>query len=437
MRPLKILLCTYGTRGDVEPFVALARGLQSAGCVVLLATSERFEPFVRSHDVPFFALSDASLAAIESDDGRAMLEGNSGLLKRITAGIRLARRSGSINAELMAEVWGAAQSFAPDSIVYHSKLFAAPHIAEKLGIPAFLGTLQPMIVPTKAFPAMGIAPLGLPGFNRLSYRLIYASFGLLRKSVNRFRKDMLNLRPIKTSRAVLFPPGAGEIPVLHAHGSALMSRPADWPDHAHITGYWRLPMPDDFVPPKELATFLEKGPAPVFVGFGSMPSMDSRALGRLVAEALREAGQRGVVSKGWAELEVDESDDVIAISPVPFRWLFPQMAAVVHHGGAGTTAEGLQAGAPTLICPFMGDQPGWARLCVDLGVAVPPIKRSQLTQQNLTKAICELTSNPTLRANAGLLATQLTEEDGVANAIDIILGQSDYVGQRAAHPDRC
>ncbi len=417
----RILICTYGTRGDVEPFVALSKKLQTAGTEVLLATSERFEAFARENGVPFLAMSDESLAAIESPDGRAMLEGGAGLRRRIAAGIRLARRSGPINAALMAEVWSAAQNFAPDAIVYHSKLFAAPHVAEKLGVPAFLGALQPMLVPTSVFPAMGIPPLEFPGYNRLSYKLVNASFGALRKSVNRFREETLGLRPIKSARVVPFPPGAGTIPVLHAHGSAVLPRPRDWPEHAHVTGYWRLAPAADFTPPAELATFLDSGPAPVFVGFGSMTSMNPRALGTLVAGALRQAGQRGVVARGWAELELEGGDDVIAIPPVPYSWLFPRMAAVVHHGGAGTTAEGFHAGVPTLICPFIGDQPGWARLSVELGVGAQPVKRSRLTQDRLAAAITEVTGNPGLRENAALLAARLAEEDGVSNAVDIIL----------------
>lgn len=427
MSPRKILICTYGTRGDVEPFLALAKRLQTVGCEVLLATSERFEAFAQDHGVPILPMSDESLAAIETPDGRAMLEGGAGLFQRLAAGIRLARRSGPINAALMVQIWEAAQHLAPHAIIYHSKLFAAPHVAEKLGIPAFLGTLQPMIVPTSAFPAMGIPALKLPGFNRFSYKLVNASFGALRKSVNRFRKHSLSLPPIKGARAVLFPPGAGTIPVLHAHGRTVLPRPEDWPDHAHVTGYWRLPPPADFVPPPNLLTFLDNGPKPVFVGFGSMTSMDPKTLGALVAGALRQAGQRGVIAKGWADLEVDGGDDVIAIPPVPYSWLFPRMAAVVHHGGAGTTAEGFHAGAPTLICPFVGDQPGWAQLSVGLGVGARPVKRSRLTQDRFAAAITEVTGDPGLRKNAQALAVRLAEEDGVKNAADIILEGTGHV----------
>ena len=420
-QPRKILICTYGTRGDVEPFLALAKGLRAAECDVLLATSNRFSDFVQSHGVPFFPMSDESLAAIETPDGRAMMEGGAGLIRRMMAGIRLARRAGPINAELMRQVWAAAQSFTPDAIIFHSKLFAAAHVAEKLGVPAFLGALQPMIVPTNAFPAMGLPTLNVPGFNRLTYRLVNASFGALRKSANRFRDESLGLPPIKDARSVLFPPGAGTIPVLHAHSPSVLPRPEDWPAHAHVTGTLRLPPSEEFSPPQELVTFLESGPPPVFVGFGSMTSMDGKALGRLVSGALRKAGQRGVVAQGWAELDVDGGSDIIAIPPVQYSWLFPRMAAVVHHGGAGTTAEGFHAGVPCLICPFFGDQPGWGRLSVALGVAAQPIKRNRLNEERLAKGVVQITGSADLRAKANSLAEKLSREDGVQSAVGIVM----------------
>ena len=422
MTPRRALICTYGSRGDVEPFLALAQGIRDAGCDVLLATSARFRAFVETHDVPFYPMSDALLEAIDTQDGQTILEGGVGILRRMAAGMRLARRSGPINAQLMRQIWEAAKGFSPDVIVFHSKLFGAPHVAEKLGIPAMLAMLQPMIVPTAAFPAMGMPSLKLPGYNKLSYTLVRSSFGALRKSVNRFRRDTLDLPPIRKPREVLFPQGAGTVPVLHAYSPAVLPRPKDWPSHAHVTGYWRIAETDEFVPPPELDAFLASGPPPVFVGFGSMTSTDSKSLGHLVTGALRDAGQRGVVAKGWAGLEIDGGEDMIAIPPVPYRWLFPRMGAVVHHGGAGTTAEGFHAGLPCVICPFFGDQPGWARISVNLGVGASPIRRNRLSQDRLATSIVEATTRTDLRVQAQALAARLQAEDGVATAVKLILG---------------
>ena len=416
----RALIYTYGTRGDVEPFAALCLGLQAAGFEVLLASSKRFSEWIGDYGIPFFAMSDTSLAAIESPDGKTMLEGGSGLLRRMAAGYRLAKKSRTINEELMKQTWAAAEGFEPDIIVYHSKLFAAPHVAEKLGVPAILATLQPMLVPTAVFPAFGLPELSLPGYNRLSYALVRRSFAMFKTPINRFRKDALGLPPIRKAGQVLQPSGAGTIPVLHAISPHVLPRPADWPDSAHLTGYWRLDKSKDYTPPPALAAFLENGPPPVFVGFGSMTSADPEVLGRLVTGALRKAGQRGIVAKGWAGLEIDEGGDILAIDPTPYDWLFPRMAAVVHHGGAGTAAEGFHAGTPSVICPFFGDQPGWARLSVALGVGATPVTRKRLSEDALAASILEAVSDDRLRVNAKRLARELRDEDGVKVAVDFV-----------------
>ncbi|MCQ0989196.1 glycosyltransferase [Jiella marina] len=423
MSPRRALILTYGSRGDVEPFLALAKGLQGAGLDVLFATSERFRDFVTEHGIAFFPLSDASLAAIETQDGKTMLEGGRGLTRRIAAGIRLARRSGPINDALMRQCWEAARGFPPDVIVFHAKLFAAPHIAEKLNVPAFLGALQPMYVPTRAFPAMGLPHLPFPGYNRLTYALVQKSIGAFRGRINRFRQDDLDLPPVRHGRDVLAPPGTGPLRVLHAYSPHLIPRPDDWPATAFITGSWRLDKARDYTPPEALRSFLERGAPPVFVGFGSMTSVDGAALGRLVTCALHKAGQRGVVAKGWANLKIAADETIISIPPAPYDWLFPQMTAVVHHGGAGTTLEAFHAGVPSVICPFFGDQPGWASLAADLGVATPPIPRRKLTENRLAAAIREAVTSERLRDNARQLGTRLRVEDGVAKAVEIITGE--------------
>ncbi len=431
MPSTRALLCAYGTRGDIEPFLALAKGMQAAGMTVTLASSSRYRAWAEGLGVPFYSMSDDAFSLIESPDGRKILEG-AGLLDRIISGVRLARRSGPINDGLMQDTLAAARAVSPDLIVFHAKLFGAPHVAEALGIPAFLAQLQPMIVPTGAFSAMGLPSFGLPFLNRLTYALVQRAYAMFRKPVNRFRERALGLGPVSSAREVLFPTGAGTIPVLHAFSQHVLPRPDDWPESSITTGYWRLEKDEGFEPPADLAAFLSEGPPPVFVGFGSMTSEDPAALGRLVAGALRKAGQRGVIAKGWAELEVEDASDVILIPPTPFDWLFPRMAAVVHHGGAGTSSEGFHAGVPCVICPFFGDQPGWAALSVSLGVGATSIPRRRLTEERLAAAIRDAVASPDLRANALLLAEKLRRENGVEAAINVI--RDHLQGRQSALP---
>ncbi|XWN33509.1 MAG: glycosyltransferase [Devosia sp.] len=420
MRRSKFLVLTYGTRGDVEPFIALGRGLVERGHSVTLCTAERFRAFVEGHAISFAPLSNASLDLIDTRDGKVMLEGAAGWLRRIGAAIRLARHSGPINEALSQEAWTVAHSVRPNVIVFHPKLMAAPHIAEALKIPAVMGLLQPIIVPTTAFPPFGMPRLPIPGYNRLAYRLVTLSYAALRKSINRLRTGTLGLEPVRRRHDVLLPRSAGTIPILHAVSPAAIQRPVDWPPHAMMTGYWFLPPAGGFEPPLDLTRFIDAGPAPVYVGFGSMTVEDAGRLLAIVVEALRLAKVRGVIATGWAGLDATGADDVMTIPAVPHEWLFPKMAAVVHHGGAGTTAQGFRAGVPCVVCPFIGDQPGWARRSIALGVGAAPVPRPRLTAERLGQSIRVATADPTLRRNAERLAAKIRDEDGVAVAAEAI-----------------
>ncbi|WP_373355880.1 glycosyltransferase [Pseudoroseicyclus sp. CXY001] len=412
----RLLLLTYGSRGDVEPFVALGLALRAAGHAVTLATAPRFEGWAREAGLAFAPIDGASLDLIDSPAGQAMIEGTGGLLGRVAAGARLSRGAGELNARMMADAAAAAGAVRPEALVFHPKAMAGGHLAEALRVPAFLVTLQPLLEPTAAFSA-SLGDMRLGALNRASYRLVSLSYAGFRGRVNAFRAG-LGLPPIRRAAEVMRPPGAGEMPLLHAISPKVLPRPADWPARAKMTGFWRLP-PAPFEPPPELAAFLAAGPPPVFVGFGSMPSRDPEGLGRLIAEALALAGRRGVVARGWAGLEVAASENLLALPPMPYAWLFPRMAAVVHHGGAGTTAEAFHAGVPQAVVPFFADQPFWAARTVALGVGAPPLPRRRLTAARLADAI-RATDDPDKRDRAQALAEALSAEDGLAETVCLI-----------------
>lgn len=415
MEAAHILILTYGTRGDVEPFVAIALRLKERGHKVTLGTAEHFGTWISAFGLDHASLTNALLDIIHSEDGKMILEGGSGFVSRVAAGIRTMRKSGPINTQICLDAWRAAQATKPDLILYHHKVIAGPHIAEALGVPAMLGLLQPMIVPTSAFPAAGLPRLPIPGYNRLSYRLVAMSYASFRTSVNRFRTENLGLSPVDHSHDVLMPAGAGRIKVLHAVSPLIIPRPTDWPAEALMTGYWWLPPDQTYAPPKALAEFLAAGEPPVYVGFGSMTTRDPAALGRLVVDALKLARIRGVIGSGWAGI-APKTEDNIVIGDVPHSWLFPRMRAVVHHGGAGTTAAGFRAGIPTVICPFFGDPPAWAERSVTLGVSAAPIPRRKLTPERLAASMRLAISDPDIRSRAQKLGAKLATEDGIGAA---------------------
>ncbi|MFG5380001.1 glycosyltransferase [Yoonia sp. R2-816] len=413
----KILVLTYGSRGDVEPFIALADGLTKHGYGVTLSTAERYGDWIKRFGLAFEPLSNEIIDLMDTPDGKAALEGASGVFKRIAAGIRLTRKSGPLNDAQNFDAWHVAQEVQPDLIVHHPKVIAAPHIAEALGVPAVLAPLQPLVVPTHEFPPAGMPNLPIPGYNRFGYSLVNLSYGAFRNSINAFRTSALKLPPVKDRSEVLFPNGIGATKVLHAISPTVIPQPKDWPVKAIMTGYWGLKSDKDYQPPDNLQRFLKAGPPPVYIGFGCMPAEDPQALQQTIIDALCKANVRGVISSGRAEFDEIETDDILTIPSAPHAWLFPRMAAVVHHGGMGTTAQGFRAGVPCVICPFFGDQPYWAKISVSLGVGAPPVPRGKLTSDTLSASIIAAVNDTSLRSNARDLAEQLQNEDGVATAI--------------------
>jgi sterol 3beta-glucosyltransferase len=174
-------------------------------------------------------------------------------------------------------------------------------------------------------------------------------------------------------------------------------------------------------PPAALDAFLESGPAPVYIGFGSMGSRDPEQTAKLVLEAVKKTGQRAILQSGWGGLKADQlPNDVHLIGQTPHHWLFPKMAAVVHHGGAGTTAAGLRAGVPTTLIPFFGDQPFWGERVARLGVGTKPIPRKQLTSDNLAQAIQTSTQNSSIRQAATRIGEKIRAEDGIAKFVQAL-----------------
>ena len=188
-----------------------------------------------------------------------------------------------------------------------------------------------------------------------------------------------------------------------------------------MTGYWFLDPAADWQPQPELLDFLASGPPPIYIGFGSMASRQPRATADMALEALRRTGQRGVLYAGWGGLHKEDlPDSVFMVGSTPHSWLFPRMAAVVHHGGAGTTAAGLAAGVPAVITPFFADQPFWAQRVYELGAGPKPVPRRKLTAENLAAAIEAALSDATIRARVATLGARIRAENGVAAAVALI-----------------
>jgi UDP:flavonoid glycosyltransferase YjiC (YdhE family) len=211
------------------------------------------------------------------------------------------------------------------------------------------------------------------------------------------------------------------MPYLYGYSPSVVPRPDDYPAWHHVSGYWFLDRDPSWSPPDTLVRFLEAGPKPISIGFGSMLGQDTEKLIDLAVRALQDSGQRAVLLGGWAVAgDLALPDSIFHIDAVPHDWLFPRMAAVVHHGGSGTTAAGLRAGVPSIVVPFFGDQPYWGRRVHALGVGPRPIQRKSLTVSKLAEAITMAVEDEGLRQNAAELGERIQAEDGVQSAVDFV-----------------
>ncbi len=418
---MKILIATYGSRGDVQPYVALGKGLQHAGHHVTIGTSKRFSSFIEKHGLKYGYMSDGLLSIIDTYQGRHMLENTTSIFDMVKQNIKLAKQLKPLQVAQIRETWEMAKTIKPDFILFNPNVGVAPHISEKLGIGCMLATPVPAFVPTTERPFIMLPHLNLGGwYNRLSYKIInLLSEQFLGKYIEDFRSD-IGLARLKKIDFLKTAEGM-DIPVLHALSEAVVPRPSDWPLSVYITGYWFLDYENSWRPPQDLQTFVEAGPPPIYVGFGSMAGRYPQRLASTVIEALQIANLRGIIATGWGGLTPETlPESIFKIESVPHDWLFPRVSAVVHHGGAGTTAAGLRAGKPSVIIPFFGDQPFWGRHLHVLGVGVKPISQKKLTAQKLAAAIKHVVSNPVMKRKAKDIGKKIREEDGIGKAVTVI-----------------
>ncbi|KAF2152231.1 glycosyltransferase family 1 protein [Myriangium duriaei CBS 260.36] len=434
--PLNVVIQVVGSRGDVQPFVAVGKILKNAyGHRVRLATHPNFKDFVQENGLEFFSIGGdpARLMAFMVKNPGLM----PGLRSVVSGDIRQRRKD---VAEYIQGCWRscykggdgmtveqsevdpdsepAAKPFVADCIIANPPSFAHIHCAEKLGIPLHIMFTMPYS-PTQAFPhplADIQASNADPQLtNYISYAMIEVlSWQGLGDIINRFRKKCLGLDPV----SLIWAPGMLQrlkIPHTYCWSPALVPKPKDWGSHISISGFYMLDKSSNYTPALDLQAFLANGSTPVYIGFGSIVLKDPNAMTALIFEAVKKTGQRVILSKGWGGLgtaDLHIPNNVFMLDNVPHDWLFKRVSCVVHHGGAGTTSAGIVAGKPTLVVPFFGDQPFWGAMVARAGAGPDPIPHRQLTADKLANAI-EFCLRPTTLERAKELASKMAEERGV------------------------
>jgi sterol 3beta-glucosyltransferase len=412
---MKITIIAIGSRGDVQPLVALGLGLKSNGHEVAVATHAIFKDVVQGNGLGFFLIKADPKKTLESRDGQEALKNGSNPLRSWIDFSRMVRPSFiQTGLDCLNGCEGS------DLIIYSPfSTFFALHVAEKLNVPTMAAYLAPAH-PTTQIPSFLSPTQGNLGrrLNLLSWKIYELMVWFpYRAMINELRTRHLGLPPLGITS--FQSRRREESLVLYGISPSVFPKPPDWGENIKVTGYWFLENETGWDPPDELLEFLSRGEPPVYVGFGSMTLHDPQSVTAMVLKALKRSSQRGVLLNGWGCLGgTDLPDSVIKIDSAPHGWLFPRMAAVVHHGGAGTTAAVLRAGKPSVIVPFFVDQPFWGRRVSELGAGTKPIPFKRLTVEGLASSINVAINSSDIQRRATELSEKILAEKGVANAVE-------------------
>jgi UDP:flavonoid glycosyltransferase YjiC (YdhE family) len=390
----------------------LGHGLARVGHEVTLVTHGRFEPLARRAGIGFHALPVDPRAELESSRGRALHRSTTGVGKLV----RVVSMARALAVEMADGLVAAAR--ASDALLLSGSVAPLGHaVAEGLGLPSLGLNLQPL-APTREFaPPM----LGVGSWGRLGNRVAGLGLNLAVEQVFAAAlppvRARLGLPPTGPAAALRTRERQGW-PVLHGFSPRVVARPRDWRSGLDVAGYW-WPYDGDARLPDDLLSFVEAGPPPVFVGLGSATVPDPARVSAEIVRALRRAGLRGVIQHGWAGLSAT-GDDMLTVDEVPHSALFPRMAAVVHHAGAGTTAAGLRAGVPAVPVPIQFDESFWAARLVALGVAPGAVPLRRLSADTLEAALVRVTRDADYRERARALGARIREEDGVTPVLEAV-----------------
>ncbi|XP_047310975.1 sterol 3-beta-glucosyltransferase UGT80A2-like isoform X2 [Impatiens glandulifera] len=418
--PMQIVILIVGTRGDVQPFIAIGKRLQDYGHRVRLATHANFKDFVLIAGLEFYPLGGDPKVLAE------YMVKNKGFLPSGPSEIPVQRHQ---LKEIIFSLPSACKEpdpatgipFKADAIIANPPAYGHVHVAEALKIPLHVFFTMPW-TPTSEFPHP-LSRVRQPAGYRLSYQIVDSLIWLgIRDMINDLRKKKLKLRPV----TYLSGSQGSESNAPHGYiwSPDLVPKPKDWGPKVDVVGFCFLDLASNYEPPQPLVDWLKTGSKPIYIGFGSLPVQGPEKMTQIIVQALEITGQRGIINKGWGGLgDLKEPKDfVYTLDNVPHDWLFLQCAAVVHHGGAGTTAAGLKAACPTTIVPFFGDQPFWGERVHARGVGPPPIPVEEFSLQKLVDAITYML-DPKVKERALELAKKMEKEDGVTGAVNAFFKQ--------------
>ncbi len=426
---MRIDIVAIGSLGDVQPFVALGLGLQNVGHRVRIVSLNGFEELVRGRGLDYLAIGDSPQKIASTDAGQRWIKNRSSTVGFLRGFVRVA---GSKIQHGIERYWNARQEIEV-LIVSPMGLLAGVNIAERLGVPMIRAQVEPPAVPSlydwdgRKNLVAAVQRIWAAGLDVSFNSLLWAA---LRGSTNAARRQILGLPPLP----LLW--NGRRFPLLCGYSPSVVPKLPDFDSLIHVTGYWFLEDLPGWTPPGDLVAFLNSGPQPIFVGFGSTALPEPEATTDLVVRAVTRTGHRAVLVAGGTGMATGQlTDNIFGVDFVPYGWLFPRVRAAIHQGGSGVTGAALRTGLPSVIVPVFGVHPFWGNRVFELGAAPRPIPAQRLTEDSLAAAI-RATESEQMRRRASQIGEQIRSEDGVARALEVIekhLGRISPVSTRHQH----
>ena len=412
---MHLVIATLGTRGNVQPYVAVGKELKRRGQQITVATHEDYRTLVESNGLSFRGVCGSYRKILSSKAGQRWINSSRNPIRFIRGFRKL--------FEPFAEDWvndlDAALDDA-DGVIVNAVAAPALVALETRRTPRVILFTSPS-VPSGMIGISGLAriPFITSWVERNMYKVVLDQAWSVGKAAQAryLAKHDLRLPPHPLWKENI----RREIGHLHLFSEAIVPRPDDWPKCAEVTGFCFLDAQQNWEPSKELTHFINSGPPPIYATYGSQSGMDPATLSSITIEALRSIGQRGVIGIKRDKLpSMKESEDIFFIDDVAYEWLFPKMAAIVHYGGVGTASAVLRAGKPSVVTPFFSDQHFWANQMAKLGVSRAPISKHHLSSKRLANELRCLIAEPSYARRAQEIAREIQAGDGVRRTADRI-----------------
>lgn len=409
---MKVIILTLGSRGDVQPYVALGTGLINKGHTVTICTGKTFQSFIESHGIFFKEASLDFMEILKTEEGQEMFNGGKNIFKI------LKYTQAVINPGFRKTYDDFLESAkGHDVIVYHPKATVAPDIAELLGISCVSMPPVPMTYPISEFPNLAVSGTRNFGiFNKLTYKVNQFAESSLIKAINDFRTTH-GLKKRKMG-AYTYELNGNSIPIIYPVSGYLFEDVASWNKYVHLTGFFYLPS-KNMILEEKVKSFIQQGSRPIVISFSSMPLKNPEQFKELLLKALRKTKNRGIILTGNSGIMFESSDMLLCLEKAPHRLLFKESKGILHHGGVGTMAEALLSGQPQVIMPFNVDQPFWAHRLYQQGLALKPLREKTLTLDDLTRAFISMDGEE-IKDSARTIAKKLNGQNGIENCVKLI-----------------